>query len=144
MSINLVGSESRSTISLSQGRSVVGAVTRHGDQPSAALRFPDQRQFVLGRRFGQEIVDAGLSRDHAGRDRIVAGHHHGPDTHPTQLVEPVAHAGLEHVGELDHAENPGGLAGFDADGQRRAALCGDVLDDLTRTPGFGAARLQRP
>ena len=48
--------------------------------------------FVLGRRLGQEVVDAGLGGDGRGGERVVAGDHDGADAHVAQLREPLGHA----------------------------------------------------
>ena len=83
-----------------------------------ALLLLDQRQLRLGRRLGEEVVDAGLLRDHGGGDAVVAGDHHGADAHPAQLVEALAHAALDDVLQVDDAERPVVLG----DDERRAAL----------------------
>ena len=54
------------------------------------LLAPDQRHLVLGRRLGQEVVDAGLVGDRRGGQRVVAGDHHRADAHPPQLGEALA------------------------------------------------------
>ncbi len=124
ISMSLVGLESRSTMlpasraawvpvfiatptsaCASAGR-VVGAVAGHRDQPSALLFPADQRQLVLGLRFGEEVVDAGFLGDRRGRERIVAGDHHGADPHGAEPVEALPHAALDDVLEVDHAEHP--------------------------------------
>ena len=42
---------------------VVGAVARHRDEPAALLHLVDEGELGLGRRLGEEVVDAGLGRD---------------------------------------------------------------------------------
>ena len=90
-------------VGLGEGRGVVGAVAGHRDQPAALLLALDQRHLVLGRGLGEEVVDAGLLGDGPGGQRVVAGDHHGADAHPAHLVEPLAHALLDDVLEVDHA-----------------------------------------
>ncbi len=47
-------------IGLGQSRGVVGAVAGHGDQPPALLLLADIVELLLGRRFGEEGIDAGF------------------------------------------------------------------------------------
>ena len=82
---------------------VVGAVAGHRDQLAALLLLLDQRHLVLGRGLGEEVVDAGLVGNGLGGQRVVAGDHHRPDAHPAHLVEPLAHALLDDVLEVDDA-----------------------------------------
>ena len=79
--------------------------------------------FALGRRLGEEVVDAGLLRDHGGGDRVVAGDHHRADAHPPQLVEALVHAALDDVLQVDDAEREVVLR----HDERRAALLGDLV-----------------
>ena len=74
----------------------------------------------LRRRLGEEVVDARLVGDLRRREPVVAGDHHRADAHRAQPVEALAHAVLDDVLELDHAEHLG-VAG---DGERRRALRG--------------------
>ena len=136
ISISFVGFESRSTMfpaSLaacvpvfmatptsawaSAGR-VVGAVAGHGHEVTTGLLGLDQRHLVLGGGLGEEVVDAGLLRDGGGGEGVVAGDHHRADAHPSELVEPLPHALLHDVLELDHPEGAAALG----DDQRRAAV----------------------
>ena len=112
-SISLVGSESRSTmlpasfaawvpvfiatpdVGLGERRGVVRAVAGHGDEPAARLLPADEGQLVLGCRFGEEVVDAGLGGDRRRGERVVAGDHHGADPHRAQLGEPIDEAVLD-------------------------------------------------
>ena len=75
--------------------------------PSCSLL--DQRELVLGRGLGEEVVHPGLVGDRLGGQRVVAGDHHGADAHPAHLVEALAHALLDDVLEVDDAERPGRL-----------------------------------
>ena len=79
------------------------------------LLVADVAQLVLGRRLGDEVVDAGLGGDGRRGDRIVAGDHHGLDAHAAQLGEALLDVGLDHVLEVDDAEQPAAV------GERRAA-----------------------
>jgi hypothetical protein len=91
----------------------------------------DQRHLVLGRGLGEEVVDAGLLGDGLGGQRVVAGDHHGADAHAPQLVEPLAHALLDDVLEVDHAEHPRVR-------RRRRAGCRrrrDAVDDAAEVVG---------
>ena len=91
-------------VGLGERRRVVGAVAAHGDQAAARLLPADQGELVLRRRLGEEIVDPGFGRDRCGGQRVVAGDHDRADAHPAQLGEALAHAGLQDVLELEHAE----------------------------------------
>ena len=94
-------------------------------------------QLVLGRRLGEEVVDAGLRGDRGGGHRVVAGDHDGADAHAAQLGEALADAALDDVLEMDDAEQLAVLG----DGQRRAAGLGDrVGDRLDLARGIGAHR----
>ena len=107
-------------VGLRERRRVVRAVAGHRDHPALRLLLLDQRHLRLGRRLGEEVVDAGLLGDLGGGDAVVAGDHHRADAHPAQLVEALAHAALDDVLEVDDAEHvvvPG-------DDERRAALRG--------------------
>ena len=59
----------------------------------------------LGRRLGEEVVDAGLGGDRGGGERVVAGDHHRLDAHAAQLGEALLDAALDDVLELDDAED---------------------------------------
>ena len=113
-------------IGLRQRRRVIGAVAAHGDEPALGLLGADVGELVLGRRLGDEVVDAGLGGDRRGGDRIVAGHHHGLDAHGAQGVEALLDVGLDHVLEVDDAEQLAVLG----DGERRAAGARDPVDRL--------------
>ena len=54
-------------VGLRQRGRVVGAVAGHRHHVAAALLTPDQRQLLLRRGLGQEVVDAGLGGDGRGR-----------------------------------------------------------------------------
>ena len=73
--------------------------------PSCSARM--RRHLVLGGGLGEEVVDAGLLGDGLGGQGVVAGDHHGADPHRPQLVEALAHAGLDDVLEVDDAERAG-------------------------------------
>ena len=55
---------------------------------------------------------------------VVAGDHDGADAHRAQAVEALAHAVLDDVLELDHAEH----LVVARDGERRGALAGDAVE----------------
>ena len=108
-------------IGLGERRRVVGAVAAHGDELALGLLVADELQLVLGRRLGEEVVDAGLGGDGGRGHRVVAGDHDGADAHAAQLGEALADAALDDVLEVDDAEQPAVLG----DGERRAAGLGD-------------------
>src|SRR5262249_57001208 len=66
---------------------------------------------------------------------IVAGDHHGPDSHATELAEPLADAALHDVLELDGAED-GGAVGHD---ERRRPFLGDPVHDAPELNWHAAA-----
>ena len=111
-------------VGLRERRGVVGAVARHGDQVALRLVVADQRELLLGRRLGEEVVDAGLGRDRRRRERVVARDHHGADADRPQLAEALADAALHDVLELDDAEHAGAVR----HDERRAALACDPFD----------------
>ena len=99
ISMSFVGFESRSTMlpasfaacvpvfiatptsaCASAGASFVPSPVIATRRPPACSRL-DQRHLVLGRRLGEEVVDAGLLGDRRGGERVVAGDHHGADAH---------------------------------------------------------------
>ena len=98
------------------------------------LVVADQLELGLGRRLGQEVVDAGLGGDGGGGQRVVAGDHHGLDAHAPQLGEALLDAALDDVLELDDAEHSRAVG----DDQRRAARLGD-----RRRPRRGPRRARR-
>jgi hypothetical protein len=91
-------------IGLGERGGVVGAVAAHRHQLAALLFLADQRELVLGRRLGEEVVDAGLGRDRRCGQRVVAGDHHRADAHLAQFAEAFADAGLDDVLQRDRAE----------------------------------------
>ena len=84
---------------------VVGAVAGHRHEPAVGLLLLDQGHLGLRRGLGEEVVDAGLLGDLGGREAVVAGDHDRPDAHAAQAGEALAHALLDDVLELDHAEH---------------------------------------
>ena len=113
-------------IGLRQRRRVVGAVAAHGDQPAALLLLADIGELLLGRRLGEEIVDAGFRGDRRCGDRVVAGDHHRADAHGAQCGEPLLDIRLDDILQVDDAEQAIAI-GYR---QRRAAGAGDGLDCL--------------
>ncbi len=88
----------------------------------------DQRDLVLGGRLGQEVIDPGLVGDGLSGQRVVAGDHHGADAHLPHRVEPLPHALLDHVLEVDHPEGARGPVVLAVgDDQRGAAIGADAL-----------------
>ena len=92
-------------VGLRERRRVVRAVAAHRDEPALGLVLADQLELRLGRRLGQELVDAGLGRDRGRREPVVAGDHDGLDAHLAQLGEALADAALDDVAQLDDAEH---------------------------------------
>ena len=124
-------------VGLGERGRVVRAVAAHGDEAAAGLFLADIGELVLGRRLGEEIVDAGFGGDGRGGDRIVARDHHRADAHGAQRGETLLDAGLHHVLEMDDAEQARTVS---ADRQRRAARRRDLRD---RLPELGGGRLRR-
>ena len=93
-------------VGLGQGGGVVGAVAGHRDQAPVGLLLADQLQLSLRRRFGEEVVDARLLGDLRRGQLVVAGDHDRADAHRPQLVEAGLHPFLDHVLEVDHAQDP--------------------------------------
>ena len=106
----------------SAGR-VVRAVAGHRHQVALGLLLADERDLLLGRRLGDEVVDAGLLGDGRSGPRVVAGDHHRPDAHPAELGEALDEALLDRVLELDDAKDPA-LALED---ERGGAQVGDAV-----------------
>src|SRR3954453_13750458 len=94
-------------VGLGERRGVVGTVAGHRDELAALLLLLDQRHLVLRGRLGQEVVHAGLLRDGARGERVVAGDHDGLDAHLAQLGEPLADPFLDDVLEVDDAQRTG-------------------------------------
>ena len=111
-------------VSLGQGRGVVGAVTTHGHQTAVVLFLTDARQLFLRRGFGQHIIDACLRSNRRRGQRVVTGHHDGADPQLAQFGKTLANPGLDHVLEVDRAQQ----STVGADQQRRAAALGDLVD----------------
>ncbi|MPL86091.1 hypothetical protein SDC9_32067 [bioreactor metagenome] len=111
-------------IRLRQRGRVVRAVAAHRDQPPARLFAADVVELHLGRRFGKEVVHPRLGGDCGGGQGIVTGDHHRADAHRAQLGKALAHAGLDHVLQMDRAEDHVVLRHQ----KRRAAGAGDLVD----------------
>ena len=73
----------------SAGASLVPSPVMATRRPLALL-LADQGHLVLGRRLGQEVVDAGLGGDGGRREAVVAGDHDRADAHAAQLGEALA------------------------------------------------------
>ena len=92
----------------SAGASLVPSPHMATSLPS--LLLADQRELVLRRGLGEEIVDAAFGGDGRRGQRIVAGDHHGADAHAAQLGEALVDAALDHVLQVDDAEHASSLA----------------------------------
>ena len=125
------GVHGHADVGLRERGRVVGAVAGHRDQPAVGLLGADQLHLGLRRGLGEEVVDAGLLGDLGRRQPVVAGDHDRADAHPAQPLEALAHALLDDVLELDHAEHLR-VAG---DGERRRALAGDAVELGLRASG---------
>ncbi len=152
-SMSFVGFESRSTmlpaslaacvpgvhrhgdVGLRERRGVVRAVAGHRDETPALLVLADERELGLRRGLREVIVDARLGGDGGGRQRVVAGDHHGLDAHATKLGEALLDAALDDVLELHDAEDARALG----DDERRAALLRD-RPRRSRAPPAGTRR----
>ena len=108
---------------------VVRAVAAHRDEPAFALMPANQLELRLGRRFREELVDAGLGGDRRGREPVVARDHDGLDAHLPQLGEALADAAFDDVAQLDDAEHARAFAAL-GDDERRRAVARDLVDDL--------------
>ena len=84
----------------SAGASLVPSPVIATSRPFGLL-LADQRELVLRRGLGEEVVDAGLGRDRRGGELVVAGDHHGLDAHAAQLGEALLDAALDDVLQLD-------------------------------------------
>ena len=84
----------------------------------------DQRELGFGGGLGEEVVDARFLGDRGRGQAVIAGHHDRADPHRTEVIEPLAHALLDRVLEVDHAED---LA-VARDGQRCSALTSDSIE----------------
>ena len=106
------GVHGHADVGLGQSGGVVGAVTGHGDEVAGLLFRPDALQLGFRRGLGDEVVHARFGGDGGGRLRVVAGDHHGADAHLAQMRKALLDAALDHVLELDHAQD---LAAFGHD-----------------------------
>jgi hypothetical protein len=88
------------------------------------LLLADDADLVLWFRLGHEVVDARLVGDGRRGQRVVARDHDGSDTHAAELFEPLTHAWLHGVFQVDAAND---LA-IHEKGERRPALAGDPFD----------------
>ena len=131
-------------VRLSQRGGVVGAVAGHRDEFAALLFALDQREFVLGGGFGQEVVDSCFVGNRLGGQRIISGDHDGADAHLAHLVEAFAHALFDDVLEVDDAEHRSLAVDDVAHDQRGATRGGDAVDDLAEFDGYGAAFVAHP
>ena len=99
------GVHGHADIGLRERGRVVGAVARHGDEVAAFLFLADERQLLLGRGFGEEVIDAGLFGDGRRGARVVAGDHDGADAHGAEALEAIREAAFDDVLEVDRAED---------------------------------------
>ena len=102
------------------------------------LLLADQLELVLGRRLGEEVVDARLGGDRGRGQRVVAGDHHRADAHRAQLGEALADAALDDVLEVDDAEQRGRPRRRRA-ACRRLARCCSATALEARAAGAAAA-----
>ena len=114
------GVHGHADVRLGERRGVVGAVAGHRDELAAGLLPLDEGHLVLGGGLGEEVVDARLLGDRLGGQRVVARDHDGLDAHAAQFVEPLPHALLDDVLEVDDAQHAGALG---RPRRRRAAAC---------------------
>ncbi len=77
----------------------LGAVAGHRHQPTFRLILADQRQLGFRRRFGEEIVDAGLGGDRRSGQAVIAGDHHRFNAHFAQLGETFFDAAFDDIFE---------------------------------------------
>src|SRR5271163_2240037 len=126
-------------VGLRKSGGVVGAVAAHRDQSAALLFLPDISQLVLGRRLGEEVVDAGFRGDGRGGERIVSRDHHRLDAHRPQLGEARADVGLDDVLQVDDPEQLAVVG----DRQRSSPGTRDSIDRLNELGGRGFARQAR-
>src|SRR5690606_30454064 len=86
----------------------------------------------------------GFLGDRPGRQRVVTRDHDGLDAHAAQLLEPLAHAVLDDVLEVDDAQDTGPSRVLDRDEQGRTTGFGDAVGDHIGVVGDGAAVLPDP
>ena len=91
------------------------------------------RQFFLRCGLGQHVIHPGFSGNGRGGQRVVARHHHGADAQLAQLGKTLANTRLDHVLEVDGAQQ----FALGTDQQRSAAALGDLVD----FPGQGRQQL---
>src|ERR1039458_9217398 len=120
------GVHRQADIGLGEGGGVVGAVTGHGDEASSGLLLLDQVHLVLGGGLGEEIVHSRFGRDGGGGQRVIAGDHDGADSHVAQLLEALAHAALDDIFQVHHAEDAIAIGHR----QRGAAKARDAVGDF--------------
>ena len=132
-------------VGLGERRRVVGAVAGHRDQPAALLLPLISASLSSGVASARKSSTPASSAIAFAVTRVVAGDHHGPDAHPAHLVEPLPHAGLDDVLEVDDAQRAGRLAvDVLGDHQRGAAGAADRVHDLADLLGRVAAVLAYP
>ena len=102
-------------IGLGQGGGIVGAVAHHGHELPVGLLLADVGELGFRRGLGDEIIDPRLRGDRLGRERVVAGDHHGPQAHPPQTREPLGDARFKDVFQHHHPRDAAPVA----DQQRR-------------------------
>ena len=134
------GVHGHADVGLGERGRVVGAVAGHGHELALRLLVLDEAHLRLGRRLGEEVVDAGLAGDGRGGARVVAGDHDRADAHGAEAVEALLDAALHDVLEVNDAEHARAVG----DRERRAAGVADPRSGLARArPGRAAERLRR-
>src|SRR6185436_15335689 len=103
------GVHGEADVGLGEGRSVVRAVSGHGDEAAGGLLLTDVLELVLGCGLREETVNARLGGDGGGGEGIVAGDHHAANAHAAELGDAFLHTALDDVFQVDDPEQAGAI-----------------------------------
>ena len=92
-------------IGLRERGRVVRAVAGHRHEMTTFLFSANQRQLLLRRSFGEEVIDAGFFRDRRGGPRIVTRDHDGANAHGAETLETIRESAFDDVLKVNRAEH---------------------------------------
>ena len=94
-------------VSLRERRGVVDAIAGHGGPFASLLETFDDRDLLIGKHIGFDVIDANRHRHGFSRGAVVSGHHDDLEALPMQVLDGFHCRRLDRVGDADQS---GGLA----------------------------------
>ncbi|HUM13915.1 MAG TPA: hypothetical protein VLT82_23405 [Myxococcaceae bacterium] len=93
-----------SDVCLREGRSVVDAVTHHGDAVPLGAKLSHALELLLRQDLGHDVIDAEFLADACGNRRSVPGEKYRAEPQRLQASHCLSGLGPEHVGQVQSAE----------------------------------------